>query len=83
MSYGSPIILSAEGEVKEILHVADAGIAVEPENPRQLADAIMRLYRNKRLRERYRMNGMKAVKKYFSEAQAVDDIETVLSTVCK
>lgn len=43
MAMQCPIILGVEGEAKELLEDARAGIAITPEDARQLADAMLRL----------------------------------------
>ncbi|MCZ7558274.1 MAG: glycosyltransferase family 4 protein [Bacteroidia bacterium] len=43
MGTGVPMILGVRGQACDILHEAGAGIAIEPENARQLADAVLRL----------------------------------------
>lgn len=44
-----PIVLGVEGESAEIITKAGAGICIEPENARQLADAVLRLAQNPEL----------------------------------
>jgi len=78
MGCGCPIILSANGEVRDILKMADAGISVEPENPQQLAKAIMYLYENREIREKFTRNGIDAVRRYFSSENAIRTIELIL-----
>ena len=51
MSCGRAIILGVEGQAKELLDKADAGIAIEPENADELAKEIVRLYNAPDLRE--------------------------------
>jgi len=43
MAMKCPIILGVEGEARDLLEVAGAGIAITPEDARQLADAMLRL----------------------------------------
>jgi glycosyltransferase involved in cell wall biosynthesis len=43
MAMQCPIILGVEGEARELLEDAKAGIAITPEDARQLADAMLRL----------------------------------------
>ncbi len=55
MAAGRPVVLSARGEVARIIEEAGAGIVVEPEDADHLADALLRLARD---RERARALGM-------------------------
>ena len=43
MATQCPIVLGVEGEARALLEDARAGIAIEPENARQLADAMLKL----------------------------------------
>ena len=43
MASGRPVVLSAAGEPARILEASGGGIAVAPEDPRALADALLRL----------------------------------------
>ncbi|MBI3186902.1 MAG: glycosyltransferase family 4 protein [Gammaproteobacteria bacterium] len=47
MAMKRPIILGVEGEVKQMLDESGAGIAIEPENAEQLANAVVSLADNK------------------------------------
>lgn len=64
MAMAKPIILSVDGEAREILAVARAGIYIQPENEDQLVNAILRLRKNKRNRIAMGRNGNKYVKKH-------------------
>ncbi|MBW1923279.1 MAG: glycosyltransferase family 4 protein [Deltaproteobacteria bacterium] len=56
MAMERPIILGVDGESKEIMLESGAGICIEPENDRELADAVLTLYRD---RERCREMGQR------------------------
>lgn len=43
MAMQCPIVLGVEGEAKALLEEAGAGIAIKPENARELADAVLKL----------------------------------------
>jgi glycosyltransferase involved in cell wall biosynthesis len=43
MSCAKPVILGVDGQARQILHEARAGVTIEPENAVALADAIRRL----------------------------------------
>ena len=49
MSCARPVILGVDGQARQILEAASAGIAIEPESPEALAVAIQTLYENKGL----------------------------------
>jgi len=65
MAAGKPIILGVEGEAQRLVEETQAGICVEPENGRALADAILRLKQDKALRHRLGGNGRRAVEERF------------------
>lgn len=69
MACEKPIILGVEGQAKEILEESEAGICVEPENPDQLAEAILKLAENRVLREELGRKGREYVIKYFSRKE--------------
>jgi len=56
MGSGKPMILGVRGQAREILEVADAGIAVEPENVQALVTAIRRFRTEPELAGRYGKN---------------------------
>jgi glycosyltransferase involved in cell wall biosynthesis len=78
MASGKPIILSVDGEARQILERAGAGIYVEPENAQQMADAVLRLYRNPELVKEYGRNARKYVVDHYSRSQQADELERVL-----
>jgi len=81
MACGKPIILSVDGEARQILEQARAGIFVEPENSEQMARAILKLYRNPALLSEYGRNGREYVVEHFSREQQADLLESVLLSI--
>ena len=69
MSCARPVILGVEGQARQILEDAQAGICIEPENPSELAQAVLRLADNEQLRETFGRNGRRHVLQYFSRRQ--------------
>jgi glycosyltransferase involved in cell wall biosynthesis len=61
MACGRPAILGVEGQARTILEAAKAGIAIEPENAHELAEAIVQLVSNPSLRETMGKNGRRYV----------------------
>jgi glycosyltransferase involved in cell wall biosynthesis len=79
MSCARPVILGVEGQARQILEQADAGICIEPENPTELAQAVLRLSGNDQLREMLGRNGRRHVLQHFSRRQTALDYIDVLS----
>ena len=61
MASGVPIVLSIEGEAKELVTAANAGLCVEPENPQAMAAAILRLVSDPALRKAFAESGRRYV----------------------
>ncbi|MDI6722978.1 MAG: glycosyltransferase family 4 protein, partial [Candidatus Aenigmarchaeota archaeon] len=57
MAMERPIILGVEGESKEIIEEAEAGICIEPESENQLAEAVLKLYNDSALMGKLGKNG--------------------------
>jgi glycosyltransferase involved in cell wall biosynthesis len=67
MAMARPIIISVDGEARKIVaDEAGAGIYVEPENPHQLREAILSLYRDALKRSQLGQNGRIFVEKYYN-----------------
>jgi glycosyltransferase involved in cell wall biosynthesis len=66
MSAGRPLILGVAGEAKALLERAQAGIAIDPENAQQLADAILALRANSALANRSGESGRRFVAREFN-----------------
>ncbi len=69
MSCARPVILGVEGQARQILEEAQAGICIEPGNSQQLAEGILRLSGDAQLRETLGRNGRRYVVKRFSRRQ--------------
>jgi glycosyltransferase involved in cell wall biosynthesis len=78
LSSATPIILSVEGEAKELMKRADAGICVEPENHTQIKEAVLELYNNVGLRQRLGENGRKFVQENYSRYNITKKFESLL-----
>lgn len=78
MAMEVPVILGIKGEARTLLKNADAGIAVEPENPVAVADAIIKLSKDSDIRKKLGTNGRKYVVKYHNRDKLADEVEAVL-----
>jgi len=65
MGCSRPIILGVEGEARDAVELAQAGLCVRPEDPEALADAILCLYRDPQLADSLGRNGRAFVRQNF------------------
>lgn len=79
MAMAKPIILGVDGEARQIVEKAMAGIYTEPENEEKLEKAILRLYRNKRECHILGQNGRNFVEKYFDRNVLANDYLKILT----
>jgi glycosyltransferase involved in cell wall biosynthesis len=84
MSCSRPVILGVDGHARKVMERANAGVFIAPENPTQLAEAVMRLAANPALRDDLGRNGRQHVLQYFSRRHTaevyLDILEDVLGT---
>ena len=72
MNYGLPIIGSNFGHIMNYMKENDAGIAVDPEDPQEISEALLKLLQDRQLYDRMSKNGMKAVdEKYYWEIMEI------------
>lgn len=73
-----PIVLAVEGEAEKLINDARAGITVEPENAKEIADAVLKLHKNKDLKEELGQNGRKYVIENYSRESITRKLEKIL-----
>jgi len=78
MSSARPVILAVEGQARQILEEAGAGIAVEPENPVALAEAICHLAANRELGEALGQKGREYIVRHLSRKKTAEEYIRVL-----
>jgi glycosyltransferase involved in cell wall biosynthesis len=81
MSCARPVILGVEGQARQILEEARAGICIEPGNPYDLAQAVLHLAADEQLRETLGRNGRRHVLQHFSRRQTAIAYLDVLNTL--
>jgi glycosyltransferase involved in cell wall biosynthesis len=74
MSVGTPIVATKVGGIPEIIEDGKDGILVEPENPEELAKAILRLLSDVNLRSLISLNAYKKVKEEYSIERYTRDL---------
>ena len=82
MSCQTPVVVTTSGSLKEVVS-PDCGILVPPKDPGALKDAIMKLLKNKKLREKMGKNGRKWAVENFSWPVAAKNTLEVYKDVIK
>ncbi len=82
MAMEKAIILGVKGETKRIIQNARAGLTVEPENKKNIQQAILNLYENKDLISNFGENGRELVKKKYDRKKIainyLEELEKIL-----
>jgi glycosyltransferase involved in cell wall biosynthesis len=76
-----PTVVSIRGEAQRVLEEAQAGLAVEPENPAAIAEAVLKLEADPDLRKSAGQNGRRYVQQHYSLPAAAVQLAKVLATV--
>jgi glycosyltransferase involved in cell wall biosynthesis len=75
---GCPVILSIEGEARDVLERARAGVFVQPENPEEMVQAILHLKNEPEVRLCLGENGRRFVEEHYSRQHLAARLETLL-----
>lgn len=67
MACGKPVIATTTGDLPEIVEHGITGLLVEPENPKEMADAILKVASNEKMREEMGKNAMIRVENFSLE----------------
>lgn len=70
MAGGCPMILGGQGEARKFMEKADCGVAVKPEDPGKLTEAIIELYRDPQRRSVLGSNGKEYAFKHLTREES-------------
>jgi len=83
MASSKPVVATTVGGIPEAVIDGKTGILVPPKNPEALANAIIKLLKNPKLREKMGKAGRKRVEKYFTIKKMVKEYEKVYDELIK
>lgn len=78
MACARPVLLAISGEALELLRESQAGVAVPPEEPAALAEAILALYEDADGRAQMAQNGLAYVRAHYSRQQLAQRLGRLL-----
>jgi colanic acid biosynthesis glycosyl transferase WcaI len=81
MACARPVVLGVEGQAKELLEKADAGLSIEPEDSAALSRAIQTLHSNETLRNTLGANGRRYIVQHLSRKKTADEYLCLLKKV--
>jgi glycosyltransferase involved in cell wall biosynthesis len=81
MACGRPVILGVNGQARQVLDKAKAGIFTEPEDPVALTQAVIQLYNDADLRQTLGRNGRHYILENLSREQTAKVYTDVLEKV--
>ena len=81
MASGTPVILATGAEARRIIEDSKGGLCVEPENASQLAEAVMKLAKDRRAAEYMGENGQRYVFENYSHERMAEKMEKELRDV--
>jgi glycosyltransferase involved in cell wall biosynthesis len=79
MAAAVPLLASIEGEARELVEKAQAGLCIEPENPNAMADAVLQFYRDPGTLQTLGRNGQRYVVEHFDRQKIADQFERLLT----
>jgi glycosyltransferase involved in cell wall biosynthesis len=78
---GTPVVATEVGGLPEIVQHENNGLLVPPANPKALAQSIIRMAKDKKMREQFGNEGLKTVVNHFDPAKLARDVEAVYRQV--
>ena len=77
MAAGKPVLLAIDGVIRDVVESAQAGIFVEPGNPRSLADAVLWISKNSTAAADMGKNGKAYVSTLFHRVKLAEKFEQI------
>ncbi|HEY6931242.1 MAG TPA: glycosyltransferase [Thermoanaerobaculia bacterium] len=78
MASGTPVVVAIEGEAKELVESAKAGICVPPEDPRAMSAAILRLRADESLCQSLSRSGRRYVYENYERRRIARDFDRLI-----
>jgi glycosyltransferase involved in cell wall biosynthesis len=83
MACGVPLVQPRRGSFTEIIERTGGGLLVQPDDPRSLADGILKIARDKQLASELSTNGFRGVREHYTAAHMADKVlEAYESVIC-
>jgi glycosyltransferase involved in cell wall biosynthesis len=81
MACGVPLVQPRRGSFTEIVEKTGGGLLVQPDDPRSLADGILRIARDQQLASELSANGFRGVRRHYTAAHMADKVLAAYESV--
>lgn len=78
MAAGTPVIVSIAGEAEDLIHAAEGGLCIPPEDAHALADAILRLRNDPSLGRELSQNARAYITRYYNRKEIAATLQSLL-----
>jgi glycosyltransferase involved in cell wall biosynthesis len=75
---GVPVLAALDGEAKELIEKSQSGLLVEPENPEDMAQKTLQLYKDAELRRQLGENGRTYVRVHYNREEIAKRFECLI-----
>jgi len=72
-----PVVATKAGGIPDVVRDGESGVLVEPKDPEALAEAIIRLLKDNKLRDRCKDTGYESVLQHFTTDKMVTGTATI------
>lgn len=83
MAYGKPVIGTKVGGIPEIVKDKEMGLLIDVNEPGQIADSVIKLFNNEKLRERLGKKAFEYVRKNFSVERLTEESLSIYNQAIK
>lgn len=81
MACGIPIVASLEGEAADILNDSKSALVVEPDNPEEIKEAILKLKEDRTLYDQFKKNGPIFVEENYSRKKLAEKYLEIMNNI--
>jgi glycosyltransferase involved in cell wall biosynthesis len=78
LAAGKPMIINIDGEGARIIRESRSGLVISPENPKELADAILKIKSGRKIAEKMGQNGQRYARENYDKKKIAKDLDRLL-----
>lgn len=83
MASGVPVVATKVGGIPEVIRDGENGLLIEPKNPDQISDAVIKILKSPDLKTKFTNNSLKLIQEKFTRQRWINEILEVYQAVKK